>query len=275
MTVAVITGAASGIGAGLARHAASLGMSLALADCDEAALKSLADTLSTNLIAVPTDVSKDAAVQSFAEAVYEKFGCVDLLFNNAGVLSGGLSWEIDAETWQRSVDINIGGVANVIRAFIPRMIAAERSGRIINTSSVGGFLTSPFMAPYTATKFAVVGMSETLAKDLNTVGSKVKVSLLAPGPVKTGILNRQEPAEISDFMTSLRTMTDKIGMTPDEFAPHVFDAIRRGEYWIIPQPERLDSGLRKRTEMILERRQPTVFRVEDIAEAKTDGSLNS
>ncbi|QJB70181.1 SDR family NAD(P)-dependent oxidoreductase [Parasphingorhabdus halotolerans] len=259
MTVAVITGAASGIGAGLAHHAASLGMKLVLADWDAPAVKEVADSLSTEVIAVPTDVRDEAAVQSLAEAAYDRFGEVDLLFNNAGVLSSGLSWEIDAATWQRSLDINIGGVVNVIRAFVPRLIAADRPSRIINTSSVGGFLTSPFMAPYSATKFAVVAISEALAGELIATGSKVHVSLLAPGPVKSAIMDEHAPAATAEFMTMLRDMNDENGMMPDEFAPLVFDAIERGEYWIVPQPEALDPALRERTEMILERRPPASF----------------
>lgn len=263
MSVAVITGAASGIGAGLARHAASLGMNLVLADWDEAALQELAASLSTNVVAVPTDVRDETAVQSLAKATFAKFGAVDLLFNNAGVLSSGLSWEIDSATWQRSLDINIGGVMNVIRVFVPKMIGADRPARIINTSSVGGFLTSPFMSPYSATKFAIVAISEALAGELAALGSKVQVSLLAPGPVKSAIMDEQAPSETEQFMTMLRDMNEENGMTPDEFAPLVFEAIERGEYWIIPQPDMLDPALRERTDMILARKPPTSFDLVD------------
>ncbi|MEP4060982.1 SDR family NAD(P)-dependent oxidoreductase, partial [Parasphingorhabdus sp.] len=241
MTVAVITGAASGIGAGLARHAASLGMKLVLADWDEGALKEVADNLSTEAIAVPTDVRDEAAVQALALSAYDQFGEIDLLFNNAGVLSSGLSWEIDSTTWQRSVDINIGGVVNVMRSFVPRLIAADRPARIINTSSVGGFLTSPFMAPYSATKFAIVAITEAMVGELAALDSKVQVSLLAPGPVKSAIMDEHAPAQTAKFMTVMRGMNDEHGMTPDEFAPLVFAAIERGDYWIVPQPEILDS----------------------------------
>ena len=126
MNTCVITGAASGIGAGLARHAAALGMKLVLADWNEEALKRLAEDLPTEVLAVPTDVRDEVAVESLARAAFEQFGQVDLVFNNAGVLSSGLTWEIDAATWQRSLAVNIGGVVNVIRAFVPRLIAADR-----------------------------------------------------------------------------------------------------------------------------------------------------
>ncbi|WP_340586983.1 SDR family oxidoreductase [Erythrobacter alti] len=266
MTVAVITGAASGIGAGLARHAASLGMDLVLADWDAAALQATAESLSTEVLAVPTDVRDEAAVQALAKAAYDKFGSVDLLFNNAGVLSSGLTWEIDSATWQRSLDINIGGVVNVIRAFVTRLIEADRPSRVINTSSMGGFLPSPFMAPYTATKFAIVAISEALAGELAAIGSGVRVSLIAPGAVKSAIMDEQAPAETSEFMTLMRDMTQANGLTPDEFAPLVFAAIERGEYWIMPQSEALDQGIRDRTEMILKREQPKSFLVDSDGE---------
>lgn len=263
MTVAVITGAASGIGAGLARHAASLGIKLVLADWDEAALQELADNLPTEVLAARTDVRDETAVQSLAEAAYARFGEIDLVFNNAGVLSSGLTWEIDSATWQRSLDINIGGVMNVIRAFVPKLIAADRPARIINTSSLGGFLTSPFMSPYSATKFAIVAISEALAGELAALRSKVQVSLLAPGPVKSAIMDEKAPPQTAEFMDMLRRMNDENGMTPDELAKLVFQAIESKEYWIFPHPDMLDTGLRDRAEMILERRQPTSFGLVD------------
>lgn len=259
MKTCVITGAASGIGAGLARHAASLGMKLVLADWNEAALRQLAEELPTEVLAVPTDVRDEAAVESLAQAAFEWFDQVDLIFNNAGVLSSGLTWEIDSTTWRRSLDVNIGGVVNVIRAFVPRLIAADRPARIVNTSSLGGFLTSPFMAPYSATKFAIVAISEALAAELAATGSKVQVSLLAPGPVKSAIMDEPAPAPTADFMAMLRGMSDENGMSPDALAALVFDAIGRGEYWIIPHPELLDAPLLERTRMIIDRSAPTNF----------------
>lgn len=257
MSTCVITGAASGIGAGLARHAASLGMNLVLADWDETSLNALAGTLNVETLALPTDVRNEAAVHALAKAAYDRFGNVDLLFNNAGVLSSGLTWEIDAATWQRSLDVNIGGVVNIIRAFVPRLIAADRPARIINTSSLGGFLTSPFMSPYSATKFAIVAISEALAAELAAIDSKVQVSLLAPGPVKSAIMDEQAPAQTADFMDMLRGMNDENGMSPEQLAEIVFCAAERGDYWIFPHPEMLEAPLRNRTEMILERRSPT------------------
>ncbi|MFD2499300.1 SDR family NAD(P)-dependent oxidoreductase [Rhizorhabdus histidinilytica] len=147
---AVITGAASGIGLGLAREAARRGMRLVLADRDADALAAAADAL-PDALAVPTDVTDPAAVERLAAAAYDRLGPVDLLFNNAGIMATGFSWEIDPARWDASLKVNIGGVLNGIRAFVPRMLQAARPARIVNTASVGGFNPSPLMAPYSAT----------------------------------------------------------------------------------------------------------------------------
>jgi len=254
--VAVITGAASGIGAGLARYASSLGMRLVLADWNAGTLKQVADKLETDFLAVEVDVRNEKSVQELCQAAFDRFETVDLLFNNAGVLSSGLSWEIDQETWQRSIDINVMGIVNVLRCFVPRLIESDRNARIVNTGSVGGFFPTPLMATYSASKFAVTAITEALALELASIDSKIKVSLLAPGPVKTGLMDGKTPQQSEAFIDALRNMADKKGLSPDEFAPLVFDAIDRGDYWITPQPESLDDRLASRTKMILERQNP-------------------
>jgi NAD(P)-dependent dehydrogenase (short-subunit alcohol dehydrogenase family) len=257
--VAVITGAGSGIGAGLARHASSLGMRLVLADIDPDALAKTRAALLGEAITVATDVRAAADVEALAVKAYAAFGDVDLLFNNAGVLSTGLSWEIPADTWQRSLDVNIGGVVNGIRAFVPRLLAANRPARIINTASVGGFLPSPLMSPYSATKFAVVGLTEAVAGELAMLKSPVGVSLLAPGPVKSDIFREPPPDASSKFVGAMLEMLDENGLTPDEFAPLVFDAVIRGDYWIFPQSDRFDDRFSARNEMITQRQAPTFY----------------
>jgi NAD(P)-dependent dehydrogenase (short-subunit alcohol dehydrogenase family) len=151
---AVITGAASGIGLGLAREAARRGIWMVLADRDEAALREVAAAL-PDALAVPTDVADPVAVQALADAAFDHLGSVDLLFNNAGIMATGFTWEIEPARWDASLAVNIGGVLNGLRAFVPRMIAAGTPSRIVNTASVGGFGPSPLMSPYSATKFAV------------------------------------------------------------------------------------------------------------------------
>ncbi len=266
--VAVITGAASGIGAGLARHAASLGMKLALADFNGDGLQEVAGGLATGAITATLDVRDADAFRTFADTVYDRFGTVDLLFNNAGVLHTGYSWEIADEAWKASWDVNINGIVNGLRAFVPRLIAAAQPARIINTASVGGFLPSPMMAPYSMTKSAVIALSECLMGELDMLGSPVKISVLAPGPVKSRIMHQDATGDGQRFRDTLQYLQDKHGLTPDEFAPLVFEAIARGDYWIVPQPESLDADLKRRMDSVYARTQPYYYRFIEASEGE-------
>ncbi len=259
MAIAVITGAASGIGAGLARVAVVRGLSVVLADRDAAGLAAVAAELGSAAHAMPTDVSDAASVERLAEFAFAQGDEVTLLFNNAGVLSTGLSWEIPAEVWQTALNVNIAGIVHGLRAFVPRLNAAGHPARIINTASVGGFLPSPFMAPYSATKFAVVALTEALAGELAATGSRISVSLLAPGPVKTGIFREPPMAAAQPFHAAMVAMLDSYGLSPDALAEIAFEGIDRGDYWIIPQPETLDADLQKRTAGILAREAPQFY----------------
>lgn len=257
---AVITGAASGIGLGLAREAARRGIRLVLVDRDEDALRKIASSL-PDARAVPTDVSDLGAMRMLADCAFEHLGTVDLLFNNAGIMATGLTWEIEPARWDAALAVNVGGVLNGLRAFVPRMIAAGTPSRIINTASVGGFAPSPLMSPYSATKFAVVAITEALKGELDMLGAPIAVSLLAPGPVRSAIFDDPfggsaiSPAT-EQFVTMLRAMIAEHGMDPEPFAAAVFDAITRGDYWIVPQPEALDPMLERRHQMIRDRTPP-------------------
>ena len=259
--VAVITGAASGIGAGLARHAAGRGMTVVIADRDAKRLAEVARGIGEAAIPVATDVTDPAALEALAERAFAT-GPVELLFNNAGVLTTGKSWEIPADKWRQSVEVNILGIVNGLRAFVPRLLAAGTPSRIVNTASVGGFLPSPLMAPYSATKFAVVALTEAVAGELAMAGGQVTASLLAPGPVRSDIFREDAGADAAQFVGTMRTMLDQHGIGPDEFAALAFDGIDRGDYWIIPQPEALDDGWRARNETIAARATPQFYLVD-------------
>ncbi|MHB9879319.1 SDR family oxidoreductase [Pacificimonas sp. ICDLI1SI03] len=256
---AVITGAASGIGLGLAQAAHERGMRVMLVDRDADALADACKTLD-GAIAVPTDVTDQAAMDTLAERAFGELGNVALLFNNAGIMATGFSWEIEPARWEASWRVNVEGVLNGMRAFIPRLLKAGTPSRIINTASVGGFLPSPLMSPYSATKFAVVALTEGLKGELAMIEAPVSVSLLAPGPVRSAIFD--DPfGEIVDpatggFVEHLRGMIGAHGMDPGDFADKVFKALNAGEYWIVPQPEALDPALEARYRMIAERSQP-------------------
>ncbi len=259
--VAVITGAASGIGAGLARKAASLGMRLVLADVNAELLSAFAATLNAEVLAVPTDVTRGPAVETLAERAWAHFGGVDLLFNNAGLMATGFSWEITPERFERCMNVNFGGVLNGIRSFVPRMLKDGRPARIINTASIGGFLPSPLMAPYSASKFAVVALTESLWGELKMLQAPVGVHLLAPGPVLSGIFDDpfgdagKNPAT-QQFVQTMQGMLAENGMAPDELAKRVFAGIERNDYWLIPHPEHLFDALEKRVGAIVGQKSP-------------------
>jgi len=258
---AVITGAASGIGAGLARHAAQLGVNLVLADVQAEPLQRLAATLPGRHITVATDVSDADAVLQLAERAYETFEHVDLVFNNAGILLMGFLWEMDSAQFERQMTVNVRGVFNVIRAFIPRMIAAGNPSRMINTASIGGFIGCPLMASYAASKSAIVGLTESLHYEMQMLRTPVKISLLCPGPVKSEIFAKplelqSQNALVTDFLSARRKEQELYGLSTDQCARVTFEGIAHGNYWLLPQPELLDSLVRMRTDLILRRAEP-------------------
>ena len=260
---AVITGAASGIGTGLARKALALGMRVVLADNQADQLNNFAKSLSGDVLAVPTDVADPASVEALADKAYAAFGSVELLFNNAGIMATGFSWEIEPERWRRSVDVNFYGVLHGVRSFVPRMLGAGRPAHIVNTSSVGGFLASPLMAPYSVTKFAVVALTESLRAELEMIKAPIGVSLLAPGPVDTGIFNdpfgKMIGPEIQQFVDVLRHTLSHHGLSPDAFAELVFAGVEKNQFWLIPQPEAFDERYRLRVDEVLARRNPVLI----------------
>lgn len=259
--VAVITGAASGIGKGLAQYASKIGMSVVLADWDEGGVEAVASSLPGKVAVLRVDVREPSDLEELAHLAFDRFGHVDLLFNNAGVLSSGQSWEIESEVWQRSFDINVMGVVNGIRAFVPRLLKAGRPARIVNTASVGGFFSAPLIAPYSASKAAVVSLTEALAHELAAVGDgRVTTSVLAPGPVNTGIMREEAGAGSGRLIKKMRDLAAERGADPFAYAKLIFDAIDKGEFWIVPQPESLDERLSSRTQMILDRKSPVTVR---------------
>ncbi|MEV7564101.1 SDR family NAD(P)-dependent oxidoreductase [Streptomyces tanashiensis] len=261
---AVITGASSGIGAGLARHAAGLGMKLVLADIAADRLAAFAEELravGAEVESVVTDVADPASVEALADTAYTRFGVVDLLVNNAGIMAMGYSWEIPAERWDAMLRINIGGYVNGIRAFVPRMLERGEKAWVVNVSSVGGMLPSPLMAPYSVTKFGTLALTESLHHEMQMKGAPIQVSVVTPGSVKSEIFKAARPGEtappeIAAFNDQLQAMADEHGLTPEEHAERVFEMVAEGRYWAIPQPEQLFPALQPRTDMILARENP-------------------
>jgi NADP-dependent 3-hydroxy acid dehydrogenase YdfG len=262
----VITGAASGIGRGLAEHAATLGMRLVLADRDAAGLQALCDELKARgvqAIACVTDVGDVTQVERLRDQAVEHFGGVDLLFNNAGVMQTGFSWEITEAQWQRMLDVNLNGVINGIRSFVPLLLSKGRTAHVINTASLAGLVSSPLMAPYNVTKQAVVALSETLHYELAMIGAPVSVSVLCPGPVASEIMASNQVVDTagSDF-SQLLDSTIRQGMTPAELAAQVFDAVAQKRFWILPH-KGFKPALERRVQSILGETNPQ-FQMADV-----------
>ena len=254
--VAVVTGAASGIGFAVSRRLGADGMRVMMADVEEPALAAAARRLADEGIEAATavtDVSDADAVDALARATLDRFGAVHVICNNAGVGGGGLAWQVSAPVWDWIVGVNLFGVVHGIRSFVPHLIA-QGEGHVVNTASVAGLLGSPGLSPYCATKHAVVGLSESLAHDLAAVGSPVGVSVLCPGFVRTRIAEadrnwpaRYGPPPVTDDQPGADEMRQAIaaaieaGVDPAVIAEAVRDAIVAGRFWILTHPEFNDA----------------------------------
>ncbi|MBN3852878.1 SDR family oxidoreductase [Paraburkholderia sp. Ac-20340] len=269
--VAVITGAASGFGRAFAQQAAALGMKLVLADVDADALDAVVTTMreqGAEAIGVRTDVRDPAQVDALAKATLDTYGKVHLLFNNAGVGTGGFVWESSAKDWDWVFGVNVMGVANGVRSFTPAMLAQGERAHIVNTASVAGLLAPSAMAVYNASKHAVVALTETLYHDLRNVGTQVSCSLLCPAFVPTGIAHaeRSRPDDLRNDAPPTRSQQAadlqlqravRSGrLTPDDVAKATFDAVRDGRFYILTHPGILAS-VKLRHEDIETLRNPT------------------
>jgi NAD(P)-dependent dehydrogenase (short-subunit alcohol dehydrogenase family) len=243
--VAVITGGASGIGLGIARAFAGAGAKLALLDVEEGALAAAGEALAkggAEVIGLRADVSDPASLQAAAERVLARFGRIHLLCNNAGVLTHGPLAESQTIDWSWLVGVNLLGVGNGIRSFVPHIRAHGEGGHVVNTASVAGLVALPGLGIYGATKFAVMAISETLRAELAPEG--IGVSVLCPGGVRTRIHEaaRNRPAAFGgpDACAGRATATDAAvdtGMDPDRVGACVLRAVRRNDLYVLTHPE--------------------------------------
>lgn len=244
---AVITGGASGIGLAAARRLGAEGMNLVLADIEQPALDKAVSELEpagASVLGVVTDVSDKASVESMRDRAIERFGSVELLFNNAGVGSGGAILDPAADyeaRWDWVMSVNLGGVLNGVRAFVPAMVASGRPGHVVNTASVAGLIPAALGA-YTVSKYGVVAISELLASEL--AGSEIGVSVLCPEFVRTRIadsdrhlpehlVRREEPSEAHEFVRAVVSDLVAGGIDPDVVAALVIDAVRSRRFLIL------------------------------------------
>lgn len=246
--VAAITGAGGGIGAALALACADAGMDVALADVEEAKLEAVAAEVrrrGRRTLAAGVDVRRQEPLEAFAQRCFDELGGCHLLCNNAGVLVLGITHQRTLEDWQWVLSVNLWGAIHGVRAFVPRMIEQGQGGHVVNTASIAGLVPAEANGTYTASKYAVVGLSECLRLDLAPHG--IGVSVLCPGPVKTGILKseRNRPAELGsskltreDAMAVMRS-SDPANATfiePENAARAVLEAVRRDEPYVITHP---------------------------------------
>jgi NAD(P)-dependent dehydrogenase (short-subunit alcohol dehydrogenase family) len=267
--VAVVTGAASGIGRAMAERFASAGMKVVLADVEDPALQAVAKEMAGRgaaVLAVRTDVSQADEVATLAKKTLQTFGAVHLLCNNAGVGSGGLSWTLTVQDWEWTLGVNLWGVIHGIRTFVPIMLEQKSEGHIVNTASMAGMISGPGMAPYNVSKFGVVTLSETLHLELQMTGASIGVSVLCPGWVNTRIneSERNRPTTLADAAPqtpqsgAMREMLKKVlatGLPPAEVANLVVDAIRDGRFYVLTHPA-WNPAITRRAEGIVAGRPP-------------------
>lgn len=277
--VAVVTGAASGIGRALAQRFAQAGMKVVLADVETAALEQAAHEIAaagTAVLAVRTDISKAAEVERLAQTAVEKFGAVHIVCNNAGVALSAPSWMNTIADWEWVLGINLCGVIHGVRVFTPLLLAQGVEAHIVNTASLAGLIAGPGTAAYNVSKFGVVALSETLHHELTMLGSPVRVSVLCPGFVNTRILDseRNRPAELGETapklpgaeeMEQMGRQLIAAGSPPSLVAEIVFDAIRNERFYILPHPE-WKQFIRTRMEDILEERTPSFGPLDELIE---------
>lgn len=263
--VAVITGAASGIGLALAQACGDEGMRVALIDLpgarlDEAVAQLRAQDIDAHTFAA--DVSDTPAMRAIAAEIRAQFGAVHLLCNNAGI--SGLHrrcWNFGDDEWQRLLDVNLRGVINGLQAFLPQMVD-QPEGHIVNTASMAGLIPTPMNAPYCASKFAVVGLSETLALDLRDYGSRVSVSVLCPGPVKTAIGASRMTQSMQQLDAGERAYNEAVGvrvqsgLDPAQLAQQVLAAVRERRFYVLTHPEAMPL-LENRQRWLLDGGEPT------------------
>jgi NAD(P)-dependent dehydrogenase (short-subunit alcohol dehydrogenase family) len=238
--VAVVTGAGSGIGRALALRFASEGMRVAAVDLDATTAAETAAAASGEVVAEQADVADAASLRAAADRIFDRFGAVDVLCNNAGVFVGGYLWDRPAADMDFVMGVNVGGILNGIAAFVPRMIAQDTEGHIVDTVSVSGLFGSPFSGPYTISKFAAFAVTEVLAHDLESVGSKLKVSALCPGIIATNIADatkvRLDEVGATDdqrFVSDLLAGSVPVGLDPAQVATCVVDGIRAERFVIL------------------------------------------
>jgi NAD(P)-dependent dehydrogenase (short-subunit alcohol dehydrogenase family) len=240
--VAVVTGAASGIGLAVVEAFVAEGMRVAMTDLDQPRLAAEADRLrdqGADVHAVAGDVRDADAVDRVGRVAIDRFGALHVAVNNAGVVNRGYAWELSLEEWQRVIDVDLWGVINGIRAFVPHILASGDEGHVVNTASMAAVLPVERLGPYTVAKHGVLGLSDVLRADLQAIGAPVGVSVVMPGMIRTGMnpIGTVEPATVAlNVVDAIRRQRDYV-FTDDHHAAQVdarLQAILRSRTDILP-----------------------------------------
>ncbi|MBJ20978.1 MAG: SDR family NAD(P)-dependent oxidoreductase [bacterium] len=272
--VAVVTGAASGIGKALCERFAREGMKLVMADIEKGPLAEAAkeiEALGAEVLTVRTDVSQADDLSALAEATLERFGKVHVVCNNAGVFAGGRTWEAIGTDWEWVLGVNLYGVLHGIRAFVPILLEQNEPGHVVNTCSMAGLINTPFAGAYNVSKHAALSLTETLYHELNTLETPVGCSALCPELIRTGIgrSQRNRPEHLKrpeDAGTPEQEMVEAViqtsidgGIPPSVMADRVFEGIREDRFYLLAEEGKSwDQACRTRLDDIRLRRNPTL-----------------
>ena len=272
--VAVVTGAASGIGLALAERFAAEGMKVVMADIELDALAKAADAVRQKapaVLATRVDVSRPEDVERLARETYDAFGAAHVLCNNAGVAVIGAVHEHTLADWQWVINVNLWGVIHGVRTFLPRMLAGGDEGHIVNTASMAGLTTAQFMSVYDVTKHGVVALSESMFKEFAVTGVPIGVSVVCPGLINTKIMrsSRNRPEELADegkagamAQAFGEALSNRLGggYPPSEVAEQVLQGIRDGRFYIVPAQPEVKGNIAIRAQDLLELRNPSLRR---------------
>ncbi len=242
----VVTGAGSGIGRSSATLFARLGARVHVADLDGASAETVAAEIGTSAVGHTVDCTDPDAVEALAARVFELDGRVDVLHNNAGIGHAADLEDTTVDDWQRVIGVNLLGAAYVVQAFVPRMLAQGGKASVVNTASMAGLVAAPQMAPYSASKFGVVGMSEALQAELAPRG--IHVCAVCPGIIDTPITrNAIMRGQTAERREQVIAFYGKRGATPEQVAEAVVDAVRkRKAVQVVPRAQVLPVWMLKR-----------------------------
>ena len=269
--VAVVTGAASGIGLAMAERFAAEGMKVVMADVEAPALEGAAAAVRAKapaVLAVRVDVSRPDDVERLAAETYAAFGATHVVCNNAGVAVIGAVHEHSLADWQWVMGVNLWGVIHGVRAFVPRMLAGGDEGHIVNTASMAGLTTSAYMSVYDVTKHGVVALSESMYKEFESTGAPIGVSVVCPGLIDTKIMRsaRNRPPELAEegkagpmAQAFGQGLADRLagGYPPSEVANQVVEGIREKRFYVVPAQPEVKQRATLRAQDIIELRNPT------------------